>query len=129
MSALSAAKSTAEHPIGFPGVRGEEADCVFSESVHGGKRKDEGKEQAGASALHWGLQGCHSAPTDPNPELSDPTVPPQTPTLHPRTPTLHPQSPTPYPQPSTLHPQIPTLHPQNPTLNPQPSTLHPQPQP
>lgn len=35
MSALSAAKSTAEHPIGFPGVRGEEADCVFSECAWG----------------------------------------------------------------------------------------------
>lgn len=35
MSALSAAKSTAEHPIGFPGVRGEEADCVLSECAWG----------------------------------------------------------------------------------------------
>lgn len=35
MSALSAAKSEAEHSIGFPGVRGEEADCVFSECAWG----------------------------------------------------------------------------------------------
>lgn len=73
----SAAKNVAVQPISFLGVRGEDTDCVFSESKHGRRggtkgrsRRDRkegqkggtgGKEQAGASAPHGSLQGCHSA--------------------------------------------------------------------
>lgn len=48
MSALSAAKSTAEHPIGFPGVRGEEADCVLSECAWG---EEEGQREGAGRSL------------------------------------------------------------------------------